>query len=183
MSYPTKARQEDPNAEYRPTAPATPGIAAVPPIPSVSTQGGASPINALPVGVPMPLPNLPAPIYALTGQTPQAQSGSTPDQQIADLVNRVVKSTPLTQIGNTYAPFVEKMKLALQARYNKAAQSGAWEGQFHAMPTEMAQLVTRQLFDRAQRPKLPDATGRVADYMQAVDTEHQRRATRGGRNG
>jgi hypothetical protein len=183
MSYPSNPRQEDPNAEYRAKVAMASGVPSVPPLPSVSTEGGAPTLNAMPIGDPITIPNLPNPIAKLINPSPQAQSGLTPDRQMADLVNRVVKSTPLAQIGNTYAPFVEQMKVALQNRYNKNDQKGAWEGQFHAMPVEMAQLVTRQLFDRAQRPQLPDGTGKVAEYMQAVDTEHQRRATRGGRNG
>jgi hypothetical protein len=184
MSYPSKPRQEDPNAEYRAKAPEAPRVAQLEGLPSVSSEGGAPKLNAMPIGDPIAIPNLPNPIAKLINPTPQAQSGSTPDRQMADLVNRVVKSTPLAQIGNTYAPFVEQMKLALQNRMKQRDTSpSAWERQFDAMPTEMAQLVTRQLFDRAQRPQLPDGTGRIAEYMQAVDTEHQRRATRGGRNG
>jgi hypothetical protein len=182
MAYPRKARQEDPSADSRPTAPATPGVTAVPPLPTISTRGGAPTLSAMPIGEPIAF-NLPTPIAKITGL---GQSGSTPDREMADLVNRVVRSTPLAQIGQTYAPFVDAIKERIQTRHkdNASAKPGAWERMFSAMPTEMSQLVTRQLFDRAKRPDLPPAEGRIADYMKGVDHEHERRAKRlGGPNG
>jgi len=164
MPYPKQPRAEDPNADVRTTTPATPGVAAVPPLPGVSTRGGAPVVSQSPIDLTLPKPiTAPPPQFPFT----PAASGSQPDRDMTALVNRVVQSTPLSTVAQNYSPFIDQMKTILQGRY-AGEQPGRWNQGFKAMPTEMAQLVTRQLFARVQRPELPAATGRVSDYMKAV---------------